>query len=413
MKGGIFMGIFQRADILLPKDSNMESWAVIAVDQFVSQIAYWEEVKHLAGDGPSTLNLVLPEAYLEEDDSAAIAKINATMERYLQEEVFTRYPGSFIYVERTLQNGSIRQGIVGALDLENYDYRPGSATAIRATEQTVPERIPPRVQIRRDAPLELPHVLLLCDDSEQKLIEAAARKAQLPCLYDFELMAGGGHIRGYLLTGSDADTVDQALAAYETAAYARLGENAVLYAIGDGNHSIAAAKACYENLKKENPGKDLSCHPARYALAELENIHHAAQVFEPIHRLVKNTDPEQLLAALRPFTCDNGQPVQWMAGNKSGTVRMDCSDGQLPVGILQHFLDAYKKDAPQDVDYIHGEKDLQELSCKENTVGFLLPAIDKNAFFAGIVAGGTLPRKTFSMGHAREKRYYLEARKIR
>ncbi len=408
------MGIFKSADILLPRCDNMESWAVIAVDQFVSQPEYWEEVSRIAFNAPSALNLVLPEAFLEEDDSVAISRINSTMEHYLHQKLFTQYPDSYIYVERTLQNGCIREGIVGALDLENYDYRPGSTTPIRATEQTVPERIPPRVQIRKDAPLELPHVLLLCDDSEQKLIEAAAsRKAQLPCLYDFDLMAGGGHIRGYLLTGSDAAAIDQALADYEKSARDRLGEKAVLYAIGDGNHSIAAAKACYENLKKENPGKDLSSHPARYALAELENIHHAAQVFEPIHRLVKNTDPEKLLSALQPFTCENGQKVIWIAGNKSGTMYLDCSDGQLPVGVLQQFLDAYKKDSPQDVDYIHGEKDLQELSCKENTVGFLLPAIDKSSFFAGIVAGGTLPRKTFSMGHAREKRYYLEARQIR
>ncbi len=408
------MGIFKRADILLPRTDSMESWAVIAVDQFVAQPEYWEEVKCLAGNKPSALRLVLPEAYLQEDDTDAITKINAIMADYLQKEVFTRYPSVFVYVERTLQNGSIRQGIVGVLDLERYDYRPGSATPIRATEQTVPERIPPRVQIRKDAPLELPHVLLLCDDSEQKLIETAAkRKDKLPCLYDFDLMAGGGHIRGYLLSGSHADAMDQALAAYEAAARAKLGEKAVLYAIGDGNHSIAAAKACYENLKKENPDKDLSGHPARYALCELENIHHAAQAFEPIHRLVKNTDPEHLLAALAPYTCENGQPVAWIAGEKSGTVYLDCSDGQLPVGVLQRFLDAYKKGSPQDVDYIHGEKDLQALSAKENSMGFLLPAIDKNAFFAGIVAGGTLPRKTFSMGHAREKRYYLEARQIR
>ena len=408
------MGIFKSADILLPKDSNMESWAVIAVDQFVSQPEYWEEVKRLAGSAPSALSLVLPEAYLEEDDSAAIARINETMAQYLNQQIFACYPDSYIYVERTLQNGAVRQGIVGALDLENYDYRPGSTTAIRATEQTVPERIPPRVQIRKDAPLELPHVLLLCDDEKQQLIEAAAqRKNRLPCLYNFDLMAGGGHICGYLLSGSDAALIDAALASYEKAAREKLGDHAVLYAIGDGNHSIAAAKACYENLKKENPGADLSAHPARYALAELENIHHAAQVFEPIHRLVKNVRAEDLLAALAPFTCENGQAVKWIAGEKQGTVTLNCSDGQLPVGVLQHFLDAYKKDAPQDVDYIHGDKDLQELSAKDNTIGFLLPAIDKNAFFAGIVAGGTLPRKTFSMGHAREKRYYLEARKIR
>ncbi len=408
------MGIFQAADILLPRTGEMESWAVIAVDQFVSQPEYWEEVSHLAGDGPSALKLVLPEAFLQEDDSAAISAINANMARYLNEQVFALYPKSYVYVERTLLDGSIRQGIVGQLDLEHYDYHPGSTTAIRATEQTVPERIPPRVQIRKDAPLELPHVLLLCDDDKKQLIETAAQnREKLPCLYDFELMAGGGHIRGFLLTGSHAEAIDWALSAYEARAKARLGENAVLYAIGDGNHSIAAAKACYENLKKANPGKDLCGHPARYALAELENIHHDAQRFEPIHRLVKNTDPNALLQALNSYACPDGQPVTWVAGSNRGTVYLDCSDGQLPVGVLQHFLDAYKQNAPQDVDYIHGEQDLQELSAKPNTIGFLLPAIDKDSFFAGIVAGGTLPRKTFSMGHAREKRYYLEARKIK
>lgn len=408
------MGIFRSANILLPHGQSMEQWAVIACDQFVSQPDYWQQVQRTVGSAPSSLHLILPEAFLQEDDAAAIAKINSAMERYLEEQVFKLYPDSYIYVERTLQDGSIRQGIVGQLDLEHYDYRPGSTTPIRATEQTVPERIPPRVQIRKGAPLELPHVLLLCDDGKKQVIEAAAElRDRLPCLYDFDLMAGGGHIRGYLVNGKNAQKVDSALSAYEAEAQARLGESAVLYAIGDGNHSIAAAKACYENLKNAQPGADLSAHPARYALAELENIHHDAQQFEPIHRLVKNVNVKQLLAALAPYTCPEGQPVTWMAADQQGTVTLDCRDGQLPVGVLQGFLDGYKKAAPQDVDYIHGREDLQALSRQENTVGFLLPAISKDSFFAGIVAGGTLPRKTFSMGHAREKRYYLEARKIK
>lgn len=407
------MSIFKAADILLPKNKDMEKWAVIACDQFVSQKEYWEEAARFVGNAPSALNLILPEAYLQEDNTAAIAQINENMARYLRDDVLESYPNSFLYVERTLQNGAVRQGIIGMIDLEAYDYRPGSATPIRATEATVPERIPPRVQIRKDAPLELPHVLMLCDDPQKMLIEAVAeKKDSLPCLYDFPLMAEGGRIQGYLLQGKAAQDFTEKLNAYEEATRARLGEKAVLYAIGDGNHSIASAKACYEALKEKNPQQALN-HPARYALTELENIHPAAQVFEPIHRLIKNTDIDTVLAALAPYTCQNGCPVTYLAGDKTGAVYLDCSDGQLPVGILQSFLDVFKKDAPQDVDYIHGEKDLQALCREENTVGFLLPAISKDSFFAGIVAGGTLPRKTFSMGHAREKRYYLEARKIR
>lgn len=409
---------FSCADILLPADVSMEKWAVIACDQFVSQPEYWQQVRELVGDAPSALHIILPEADLETGDTAEMIRaINANMDKYLKEDLFRCYPDSFIYVERTLLNGTIRRGIVGAVDLDAYDYSPDSVSAIRATEKTVTERIPPRMDIRRDAPVELPHVLLLCDDERKKLIDSVEQKKdRLPVLYDFQLMAGGGRIRGWLVSGEDADAFRQELDNYEAhirARYDALGTPAVLYAVGDGNHSLASAKGCYEELKQKNPGADLSNHPARFALVELENIHDEAQVFEPIHRIIKATDPEKLLAAMDAVCSSDGCPVQWFSEGKSGTVRLKVKPGQLPLSVMQSFLDEYLSNNPGQIDYIHGDDALQELAQTSGSIGFLLPAIEKDSFFRGISVDGVLPRKTFSMGHAQEKRYYLEARKIR
>ncbi len=409
---------FSSADILLPADVSMEKWAVIACDQFVSQPEYWQQVRAEVGDAPSTLHIMLPEADLESGDTAGkIRTINAAMDTYLKNSLFRCCEDAFIYVERTLVSGAVRRGVVGAVDLDAYDYTPTSVSPIRATEKTVTERIPPRMDIRRDAALELPHVLLLCDDEQQRLIDSvAAVKDQLPVVYDFDLMAGGGHIRGWLVQGSYAQAFRQALSDYEqrtTARYAALGTPAVLYAVGDGNHSLASAKGCYEELKQKNPGADLSGHPARYALVELENIHDEAQVFEPIHRIIKATDPEKLLNAMGAVCSDDGCPVQWFSQGKSGTVRLKVKPGQLPLSVMQSFLDTYLSENNGQIDYIHGDDALQTLSQVPGSIGFLLPAIDKDSFFRGISVDGVLPRKTFSMGHAQEKRYYLEARKIR
>ena len=409
---------FLPADILIPKNAEMEKWAVIACDQFTSQPAYWERVRKTAGDAPSTIHLILPEAELgSPEEGAHVEKIRQTMEEYLKQGVFQTYPHSFVYVERSLENGAIRKGLVGMVDLEAYDYSTGSTSPIRATEKTVVERIPPRMRVRRGAPLEFPHILMLVDDHKKVLIEPiGAKKCQMPKLYDFDLMEGGGHITGWLVSGADVEAFEDRLTEYTATLgekYAGLPGTPMVFAVGDGNHSLATAKACYEELKAAHPGEDLSDHPARYALVELENIHDEAQEFAPIHRVVTKTEPAALLAALRAEACaDDGFPVEWYIGAEHGTIYLDKSRSQLAVGVLQGFLDAYLAEHPGEIDYIHGDSDLKELAAQENAIGFLLPVMEKSQLFRGVIADGILPRKTFSMGHAREKRYYLEGRKI-
>lgn len=417
-KGWSLMNAFLSANILIPQVDSMEKWAVIACDQFTSDPAYWARVAETAGDAPSTLRLILPEAELGTPQEAAhTEEINRTMEAYLANGLFRTYENSFVYVERTLQNGSVRKGLVGMVDLEAYDYNPGSTSAVRATERTVTERIPPRQRVRRNASLELPHILLLCDDDRKVLLEPiGAKKESLTKLYDFDLMEGGGHITGYLVSGEEAAAFEDRLTAYTAACpekYQDLPGASLVFAVGDGNHSLATAKSCYEELKAKNPGVDLSNHPARYALVELENIHDEAQQFEPIHRVVVETDPEALLAALEPWCAPDGYPITWYAGEKTGTVYLDRSRSQLEVGVLQQFLDEYLAAHPGKIDYIHGDEDLKNLARQDRAIGFLLPAMAKSQLFRGVVADGVLPRKTFSMGHAREKRYYLEGRTIK
>lgn len=412
------MNVFLPADILLPQGVDMEKWAVIACDQFTSNAAYWQRVRETAGDAPSTIHLILPEADLGTPrEQAQLEQIGASMAQYQKQGVFRTWEHSFVYVERTLESGAVRKGLVGMVDLEAYDYRPGSVSEIRATEKTVEERIPPRMRARRDAPVELPHVLLLCDDHEKCLIEPiTAARDTLPLLYDFDLMEGGGHITGWLVQGAPAEAFEARLEAYS----ARVGEKyrdlpgaPMTFAVGDGNHSLATAKACYEERKAQNPGIDLSNHPSRYALVELENIHDDAQVFEPIHRVLLHTDPEKLLRDLESWCAPDGYPIRWYAGARQGTVYLDRSRSQLAVGVLQGFLDAWMADNAADIDYIHGDDDLRELAAQDNAIGFLLPAMEKSQLFRGVIADGALPRKTFSMGHAREKRYYLEGRVIK
>lgn len=413
------MNAFLPADILMPKTDHMEKWAVIACDQFTSDAAYWDRVRKNAEGAVSTINLILPEAELgTEKEAAHTAEINATMKKYMDENVFTVYPNSYVYVERTLENGSIREGLVGMVDLDAYDYNTGATSAIRATERTVAERIPPRQRVRRDAPIELPHILMLCDDHDKVLIEPiGAKKEQLKKLYDFDLMEGGGHITGWLVEGKDVEEFNKALEKYTATVgekYKGLKGVPMVFAVGDGNHSLATAKSCYEELKRNHPGEDLSNHPARYALVELENIHDPAQVFEPIHRVVTGCDPKALRKALESQACaEGGFPVTWYAGEESGTVLLDRSLSELAVGVLQGFLDSYLADHPGEVDYIHDDDALIALAKQPNAIGFLLPAMEKSQLFRGVIADGILPRKTFSMGHSREKRYYLEGRKIK
>ena len=412
------MNVFLPADVLVPKTDRMQNWAVIACDQFTSDGAYWARVRERVGADPSTLKLILPEAELgAADEAERVRKINQTMREYLDSDLFTDYPASYIYVERTLENGSVRKGLLGMVDLEAYSFAEGAESAIRATEKIVVERIPPRMRVRRDACLELPHILLLCDDSERVLVESIeAEKEQLETLYDFDLMEGGGHIVGRLVSGERAAAFDARLTEYAAkigAKYPGLEGKPPVFVVGDGNHSLATAKSCYEELKKAHPGEDLSAHPARYALVELENIHDAAQVFEPIHRIVTDVDPEKLLLALREDCCaDDGFPIRWYAGGNTGMLSLDRAKGELAVAVLQSFLDRYLAVVGGAIDYIHDDDALITLARQDHAIGFELSAMGKEQLFRGVIADGSLPRKTFSMGHAREKRYYLEARKI-
>ena len=410
---------FMPADILIPNVSDMRKWSVIACDQFTSDPEYWKRVKNYVGNEPSTLRLILPEAELgTPEEEAHTDDIHVSMKKYLDSGIFREYKDSFVYVERSLENGTIRRGLVGKIDLEQYDFHQGSKSDIRATELTVVERIPPRQKVRRNAAIELPHVLMLCDDHEKKLIEPISeKKDSLPKLYDFDLMEGGGHISGWLVDGNDAEEFQRALEEYYHSVpdkYHDLNGVSMTFAVGDGNHSLATAKSCYEELKANDPSISLCDHPARYALVELENIHDEAQIFEPIHRVITETDPELLLKTLSENVCaENGFEVKWFIGSTSGTVSLDPQKGQLAVGILQSFLDEYLKNHDGTIDYIHDDDELIRLSSQDRSIGFLLPAMEKSQLFRGVIADGVLPRKTFSMGHAREKRYYLEGRKIK
>ncbi len=409
------MTSFLSADLLLPQGVCWETWAVIACDQFTSEPDYWKQVRKLVGDRPSALNLILPEADLGSGEMR-IHDINDMMYRYERNGVFREIKDSFIYLERRLSDGSLRRGLIGVIDLENYDYSSKSGAPIRATERTVTERIPPRVQIRENAPLELPHVMLLCDDEQNRILSHLPyRENEL--LYDFELMQGGGHVRGFQVSGGSADAVTKSLEAYETETrecYGSLTGLPMLYAVGDGNHSLAAAKACYEELKKRLGHEKASRHPARYALAELVNLHDPSLQFAPIHRIVSGTNPDRLLeAAHAEIEQPGGQPVSWISGDRSGILYLDRGKGELAVGVLQSFLDRYLSKNKGDIDYIHGDESLRALAERPQSVGFILPPMNKSAFFRGIMTDGVLPRKTFSMGQARDKRYYLEARRIR
>lgn len=394
---------FMSADILLPEKCEMERWAVIACDQFTSDHAYWDRVKKNADHVVSTLHMIIPEADLAKADESTINGINETMRTYLADGVFHEYKNAYVYVERTLKNGSIRQGVVGMLDLENYEYDPSLHPMISATENTVLERIPPRVAVRKDALLEFPHVLLLCEDEQRVLIEGVAeRKDSLPKLYDFDLMEGGGHIAGWLVAGEALEAFETQLCAYE---------QRNVYLVGDGNHSLVTAKTCYENLLTS--GEADHNHPARYALVELENIHSPAMVFEPIHRVITATNPSKLLADMQQICAEDGVCVPWVAGSKRGELRLRVAEGELTVGVLQDFLDRWLVENEGEIDYIHDTDAVLNFAGAPAAIGFLLPAMGKHELFPFVQTGRTLPRKTFSMGHGSEKRYYLEGRKIR
>lgn len=395
------MRVFTPADMLLPRVDDMTKWSCIACDQFTAEPEYWREAERIVGDEPSTLRLMLPEAWLGVRDSAAeTRKIYAAMKDYVNRGIFRTVEQSFIYVERTLPSGAVRRGLVGKLDLECYDWAPGSATPVRATEGTVESRLPARVEVRRGATLEMPHIMVFIDDPENAVIPSAAGGE---VLYDFELMLGGGHIRGSRVTGEAAERLTAALEA---------PEGAVRFAMGDGNHSLAAAKRCWEQIKRNLPESELETHPARYALAEIVNIHDEAVTFEPIHRVLLETVPRGFIeeAAAR-LPRGKGQAVTLLAGRREMEIETGMPLGAL-VALVDELLGDWRREHGGEPDYIHGDEEARALGGKPSSVGVLLPRLEKAELFPYITEHGPYPKKSFSIGHARDKRYYLECRAI-
>ncbi len=413
--------VFGPADILLPVNAEMRKWSVIACDQFSSQPEYWDETEKTVGDSPSTLRLMLPEAYLESvDTEEKTAEINKEMQNYIKGGIFKTVEDSYVFVEREISDGRIRYGLVGVLDLEEYDYTKASQSLIRASEETVVSRLPPRIKLREGAVIELPHTMVLIDDPENTVIAPFSGRTDMEKLYDFDLMQGGGHISGYRISGKDAEAVkDKLTALVAPERYkARYGETSaapVLYVMGDGNHSLAAAKACWEELKKTLDDEEKASHPARFSLVEIVNIHDPSLDFEPIHRVIFNTDPEELINAYVSSLPENGSgsiiTAVWNKGQKK--IFMPTDDIGTVIRTLQDFLDDYIKKNGGKTDYIHGDDTLVSLSQGEGDIGFLLPPLSKAGLFKSVIASGVLPRKSFSMGHAEDKRYYLECRKIK
>ena len=424
----------KRADIMIPKATvDLTKWAVVACDQYTSEPEYWEQVKQLVGENPSTLNLIYPEVYLEEaHPEKRIETINATMKHYIQEDLFTVYKNAFFLVHRTTPSSKIgRWGLLVALDLEQYDYAPDSRSMIRATEGTILSRIPPRKEIRKNAPLELPHIMVLINDERRSVIEPLAKKKErLPLAYETELMAGGGALKAWVVDSDEdmlkiAESLDGMLDALPQ-------DNPLLYAMGDGNHSLATAKSCWMDIRETLTEEERKEHPARYALVELENIFDEGLEFEPIHRVLfgldQHTFENELAKACAHFEKEQVSDLKSLdaAINKEDGVQKfgfcDKSGYQvysltepkasIAAGTLQLIIDSLLEQKIASVDYIHGKDVTANLGSKEGNLGLILPEVSKSTFFDSIIRDNALPRKTFSMGEAHEKRYYMEARKI-
>ena len=390
---------FYPCDFLLPK-SNFEKWAVVACDQYTSEPEYWKSVENFVGDSPSALKIVLPEVYLQKDNSERISKINATMKQYIENDVFNTVKDTFIYVEREVTGNKIRKGIIGLIKLDDYSYEKNSNALIRATEATVIERIPPRVEIRKDALLELPHVMLLIDDEDNSVIEKLSNKTDnFQKVYDFDLMQNSGSIKGYAMDKTSVLEVTDALNNL-----AKKNDN-FLFAVGDGNHSLATAKEC----------------KSEYAMVEVVNIHDSSLEFEPIYRVLFGVNPKEVIEKFvtdlgdssHQYTGDDAQIFTCVFGDEEVKVSVKPT-GKLPISTLQKWLDEYiteNKDIK--VDYIHGEDVVYSLSKQPNTLGFIFDGMQKSELFPAIKQDGSLPRKTFSMGNACDKRFYIEARKIK
>ena len=420
--------------LLLPRaDIPLETWAVIACDQYTSQPEYWQEVRRIVGPHPSSLHLVFPEVYLESADrQEVIANINRRMEEYLTSGVLVEQRPGFMLVERNVGRASTRKGLIVALDLEQYDYRDGTQRLIRTTEGTDQSRLPPRIQVRQQASLETPHIMVLIDDPQRTVIEPLLLK-DLEQAYDVELMLNGGRVRGWHV--DDGALIDEVAA--HIACLSR-GEPPMTYAMGDGNHSFATARAVWEQLKAEAEDQLLVMnHPARYAIVELVNVHDQGLEFAPIHRAVFGVEVADLLqeleahcqgldfsrrtfanrdtweAACREAATGAGHHIPYISGTAHGLLSIAKPGFQLEVASLQFFLDRYLDTHPlASLDYIHGEEALEKLAATPGSIGFFLPVMDKHDLFETIVIDGATPRKTFSLGEAEEKRYYLECRRL-
>jgi len=409
-------------EIYIPDESKttFEKWAVIAGDQFTSNHDYWRETADIAGSSPSTLNLFLPEVYLKEVDlNEKIPQINKTMDEYLAKGVLKKLPAGFMLVERETDYSPARIGLLVNLDLDQYDYSVGTTSLIQPTEKTVVERLPVRVKIRENAALDMPHILVFIDDDDQKLIETLyENRSNFEKIYDFTLMQKGGHLRGWFIPATDP-AIKQITDKFQ----ALKAKKNPLFAMGDGNHSLAAAKNTWEAIK----AKGVKDGPARWAMTEVVNINSPGIIFHPIHKVMFNVDSDKLIAELkkevkckvsdvckcRLKASDNPMEVYVATKDKAMLITLE-GNNILAAEEIQNFLDKYlKANSVASIDYIHGEKDLEELASKEGTIGFLLPEISKKTFFDRLGTKGVYPRKTFSIGESYEKRYYLESQRIR
>lgn len=423
--------------MLPPKGTDFSKWAVVACDQFTSQPEYWEQARAYIQDAPTTLDLFLPEAFLgKEGEAERIADIRANMRDYVARGILEEKPQGFVLVKRSVA-GNTRWGLVLALDLECYDYNKGATTLIRATEGTIVDRIPPRLRIREGAPLELPHILVLIDDPDRTVIEPLQQAtASMEELYDCDLMLDGGHITGWLVDEPQKvqSVLDAMTALTDADAFrAKYGDHApLLFAMGDGNHSFATAKANWEKIKATLDEAEKQDHPARYALVEIENVHDEGILFEPIHRVVFGMGGKDAIEKIQSkLDAQNGRAaveyaetmpkasggavhtIPFVTGALRGAFVVEAPTQQLAVGTLQNAIDAVLKETEgTEVDYIHGAEVVDALAAKGDAIGFLLPAMEKSELFPTVVYDGALPRKTFSMGEANEKRYYLECRSI-
>ena len=417
------MTAFKRTDVLLPCAEDLSRWSVVACDQFTSEPEYWERVESYVGDAPSALRLILPEAYLNRDDVAQRkSAIAEAMAEYLCKNVFREIKDSFIYVERVQSDGRMRQGLVGAVDLDTYEYAPQSTAPVRATEATVTDRLPPRVAVRREAPLEMPHIMLLMDDPDNSVFATLdTEKDLLHKEYDFPLMEGGGTIRGYSVGGDMAARVELAVSALadmpENSSAGPVMNRPVL-AVGDGNHSLAAAKLYWEEVKARLKPEETENHPARYALAELVNVHSPALDFEPIHRILHDTDPSGFFsffesAAAAASRKGEEKTLLLFADGRQRDIKITGLSAGEVIRLVEESCARYLSMHGGEIDYIHDDDTLRRLASVNGTAAVLLPAIEKSGLFDSVAASGSFPRKSFSMGHARDKRYYLECRRIK